>query len=470
MASLSDPAHRLLAILGLVVTLWITESIPLPVTALFGPSLCVLLGIGPAKDVFRSFADQIIFLFMGSFLLAEAMFRHGLNRRIAFGILGLKWVGESPTRVLLAFGAVTGVMSMWISNTTTTAMMFPIGVSILSEMARRQSERTGQEVKFTALRYGTGLMLIAAFASSLGGLGTPVGTPPNLLGIGMLQKYLQVQISFFQWMAFGVPLMILLIAFLIAYLNRACPAEPGLLAGSAQWIRAEKAKLGRLSRGEGNVILAFGVTICLWLMPGVVALSIGREAPFAEWLNQRLPEGMVALLGACLLFFLPVDAHWGEATLTWNEAKRIDWGTILLFGGGLALGDLMFSTGLGEWIGKSLATAVQAKTTFGLTMLFTAIAILATETASNTACATMVIPVAIAVARAAGVNPLQPALGACLGASMAFMLPVSTPPNAIVYGSGCVRLMQMVKYGLLLDLIGFVMVVVIVTWLVPWIL
>jgi len=203
--ALAEPAHRLLAIFGLVVTLWITEAIPLAVTALLGPTLCVVCGVGGEKEIFKSFGNPIIFLFLGSFLLAEAMFHHGLNRRIAFHILGRPWIGRSPARILAAFGAITGFLSMWISNTTAAAMMFPIGVAILSEMARQQSRVEGREVKFTELRFGTGLMLTAAFGASIGGLATPVGTPPNLIGIGQIEKVQGIHITFFQWMAMGVP-------------------------------------------------------------------------------------------------------------------------------------------------------------------------------------------------------------------------------------------------------------------------
>ncbi|MBI5385365.1 MAG: DASS family sodium-coupled anion symporter [Verrucomicrobia bacterium] len=467
LAGLAENAHRLLAVFGLVVTLWLTEAIPLAVTALLGPTLCVVCGIASDKEMFKNFGHPIIFLFLGSFLLAEAMLHHGLNRRIAFAILSLRWVGQSPARILWAFAGISGFLSMWISNTTAAAMMLPIGVAILSEMARRQSEREGREVRFTDLKYGTGLMLATAFAASIGGMATPVGTPPNLIAVGFIEKSQGLRITFFQWMAFGVPLAVVMLAFLGFYLNRACPAEPGLLDGSAAWIQAERAKLGPLSRGERNVLIAFSVTVILWLLPGVVAVGAGVNAPLFKALERHSPEAAASLLGATLLFVLPVNLRRGEFTIGWTQARGIDWGTILLFGGGLALGDAMFSTGLARWIGEGLAHSLNAHTALGLTVLFTVIAVLLTETTSNTATANMVVPVAIAVAQAAQVNPVPPALAACLGASLAFMLPVSTPPNAIVFGTGCVPLLKMVKHGIVLDLFGMAAIIVVVHWWLP---
>lgn len=261
-----------------------------------------------------------------------------------------------------------------------------------------------------------------------------------------------------------------LIAFLVIYLNRACPAGVGVLGESAAWIREQKSKLGRLPRGERNVLLAFGATVLLWLLPGLVALGAGVDAPAYRWLNAHLPEGVCSLLGASLLFVLPVDWSRGEFTLTWREAGRIDWGTILLFGGGLAMGDAMFGTGLAKWMGEGLAGLLHTQTTLGLIVLFTVITTVLTETTSNTATANMIVPVAIAVAQAAGVSPVALALAACLAASLAFMLPVSTPPNAVVYGSGCVPLTKMIRHGLVLDAVAVVAVIATVYWLAPLVL
>jgi sodium-dependent dicarboxylate transporter 2/3/5 len=300
-------AHHLLAVMGLVVTLWVSEAIPLAITALLGPALCVVAGVSSAKDIFKSFADPIIFLFIGSFLLAEGIFHHGLNRRIAFQILGLKAIGTNPTRLMLAFGGIVCVMSMWISNTTTIAMMLPVAISILKEMAMRRSEQVGHEVKFTELKFGTGLMLVMVLASTVGGLATPVGTAPNLIGMGMIERNLGIQIPFFKWMAFGLPIALVLLVFLIIYLKRVFPSEPGLMGKNSSWIAAERAKFGPLSRGEKNVLLAFGVTITFWLLPGALALVFGTEDPVYKKFIARLPESTVALLGAILLFVLPIN-------------------------------------------------------------------------------------------------------------------------------------------------------------------
>jgi sodium-dependent dicarboxylate transporter 2/3/5 len=225
--------------------------------------------------------------------------------------------------------------------------------------------------------------------------------------------------------------------------------------------------MGSWTPAQRNVLLVFGSAVILWVLPGVLTLWLGSSAPAVQWLNVRMPESIVALLSALALFAWPVDWREGRFTLGWSDAVKIDWGTVFLFAGGMALGEQMFSTGLARWVGDGLAGVFQSKSVLGLTVLFTGVAILTSEATSNTASATMVVPVAIAVAQAAGVDPIQPALGACLGASMGFLLPVSTGPNAIVYGSGCVPLLQMVRHGAILDVIGFVVIVIAVTQLAP---
>jgi len=462
---LSPAADRLLAILGLVIVLWMTEALPMPVTALLGPTLCVLMGVAPADKVFLPFASPIIFLFMGSFMLVEAMMKHGLNRRLAFLILGLRAVGESPLRLYAAFGGITTFLSMWVSNTATTAMMLPIGIAIATEVARRESLRRGVEVSFRQLPLATGLMLLTAFGASVGGMATPIGTPPNLIGIGMIERNLGVKVSFFDWMRIGLPVAVALAALLVLNFYRRCPVAPEALRGGTGWLTLEQARMGPWTPAQRNVVIVFASAVVLWLLPGVLMVVQGPQAPAARWMNTHMPESVVALLAALVLFMWPLDWRESRFTLGWSDAVKIDWGTIFLFAGGMALGEQMFSTGLARWIGDALAGVFQAKTALGITVLFTGVAIVTSEATSNTASATMVVPVAIAVAQAAGVDPLEPALGACLGSSMGFLLPVSTGPNAIVYGSGCVPLTQMMRHGALLDVIGFTVIIASVTLL-----
>lgn len=445
--------HRLAAILAMMVVLWVSEALPLAVTALIGPLLAILLQVAPARNVFAPFADPIIFLFIGSFMLAEAMFVHGLDRRVAFGALSSRLVGSSPARILLVFGGVSALISMWISNTATTAMMFPIGLSIVAHLTHgREGEKGSRE-------FAIAMMLICAFGASIGGIATPIGTPPNLIGIGMLNRITGTDISFFGWMLLGVPVMVLLFAFLVGYFYFRGLRGLTLDTSRADRIQEELRRLGPVSPGQRNTLVAFGITVALWLFPGVLAILGLGQTTFSRAYNAAIPESVAAMTGAMLLFVLPI--HWPSRrfTLTWEEAVRIDWGIILLFGGGLAMGTLAFTTGLAASMGHGIASLLPVHSEAALTVLFTAVAIVMSEAASNTASANMIVPIAIAVAQAAGIDPVQPALGATLGASMGFMMPISTPPNAIVYSSGHVPITAMMRHGIVLDVAGFVVIV-----------
>lgn len=462
---LTPTSQRLLAVLAATVVLWMTEALPMGATALIGPSLAVVSGVAPAKEAFRSFADPIIFLFVGSFMLVQAMMRHGLNRRIAFGILALPGVGSRPAGLYIAFGAIATLLSMWVSNAATTAMMLPIGLAIGSEVARLESVRTGREQAFTSLPLATGLMLLIAFGASVGGLATPIGTPPNLIGIGLIERALGRRIGFFEWMRVGLPVSLVMGTFLVINFHLRCPAPVESLRGSSKWLREESARLGRWTRGQAVVLGVFGLAIVGWVTPGFLSLALGPEAGPVRWLAAHLPESIVALLAAGLLFATPLDWREGKFVLEWSDAVRIDWGTIFLFAGGMALGEMMFSTGLARWVGDGVANVFSARSEVALTLLFTGVAILVSEATSNTASATMIIPIAIAVSQSAGADPLKPALGACLGSSMGFLMPVSTGPNAMVYGTGCVPLLRMFRHGLLLDVVGYWVIVGAVLWL-----
>jgi len=294
-----------------------------------------------------------------------------------------------------------------------------------------------------------------------------VGSPPNLIAMGALEKLAEVKISFLSWMTFGLPVSAVLYLVLFLYLSRVCPPPSGSPAGSSAYVAAERRKLGAWSRGQINTVTAFLVTVALWVAPGAAALLFGTASETHQWLEQHVPESAAALLGAVLLFLLPAD--WRQRTFTINlrQALDIDWATLLLFGGGLALGEQMFHTGLARAVGDALVQFTGANSSLAITALAVALAIVTTETTSNTASANMVVPIVIAIAVAAGVNPLPPALGAALGASMGFLLPVSTPPNAIVYSSGLVPITRMVSYGIIMSLAAFLAVTVAACFLIP---
>ncbi len=451
-------AQRLAAILATMFVLWVTEALPITVTALLGPALAVVFQVASARAALAPFADPIIFLFIGSFILAQAMFVHGVDRRIAYTALSWQAIGASGPRILFVYGAVATVLSMWISNTATTAMMFPIGLSIVAHLAR-----TGVKVRSFAIA----MMLITAFGPSVGGMATPVGTPPNLIGIGMLERIAGVDITFFQWMAIGLPAVVLLFGFLCGLFYFAGVRGLRVGEGSRALVKEELARLGPPTQGQRNVLFAFGVTVLLWVAPGVFAVAGATDSAFARAYVASVPEGIAAMLGAILLFVLPVEWRSRRFTLTWDEAVKIDWGIVFLYGGGLAMGELAFSTGLAEAMGKGITSLLPSHTTVALTLLFTGTAILLSEATSNTTSSTMIVPIAIAVSQAAGVRPVEPALGATLGASMGFMMPISTAPNAIVYSSGYVPITAMMKYGIALDVVAFVIIVALVLLLAP---
>lgn len=437
--------------------LWITEAIPMVVTALLGVAAAVALGVAPAKEAFAAFADPLVFVFVGTFITARAIFFHGLDRRFAYGLLSLPGVEARPRRVLAAYVATGVLISMWISNTATVAMLYPIGLSLLAVLESRGA---------TGPSYASALLLGASFAVAIGGVATPVGTPPNMIGLGFLRGELHYDLPFFSWMAVGVPVSAVLSVACVLLLARTAPAGARVDA-LAQAIAAERRALGPWTIGQVNALIAFAVTVFLWVAPGVMALAWGTQDPLYKAFTAYVPEPVAALIGAGLLFILPVDVRRLEFTLPWEEAVRIDWWIVFLYGGGLALGTLAFQTGLAEAMGRGLVGLLGVHGEFGLLAFSTAIATVLSETTSNTASANMVVPIVIALAEAAGADPVLPVLGASLGASLGFMLPVSTPCNAIVYASGRIPLRDMIRRGIVMDVVGVVIIVVTLSVLGP---
>ncbi|SNR71946.1 SLC13 family permease [Blastococcus mobilis] len=464
--------HLLAAILLGVIILWITEPVPIPVGGLIGIGAIVVLGVVPAADAVAPFGSTTVFTFIGAFILAAAMLKHGLARRFAMFVLSLKFVGTSTYRVVIAFGAITALLSAFVSNTATVAMLLPTALGILSVIAKllQDKELVRPDFDPLRLRVGVALMLMLAYGASVGGLLTPVGTPPNLIGRGLIEEATGERIGFLDWMLMAMPICALMFVALAAVLLLLNRPEIRQIEGVHEYVEAERSQLGKFSRAERNTLIAFGVTVTLWIFPGIIALAAGTDSAIYETVSGRLNEGIIAVLGASLLFVLPTDWKSREYTLNWSDAATIDWGTILLFGTGIIFGSLLDSTGLAQTIGEGSASLLGLTSTFAITLFAVILAIIISETTSNTASAAVVVPIIIPVAIAAEINPFVPALAATFAASFGFMLPVSTPQNAIVYGSGVVPITKMIRSGVSFDVLGALLIVLLLPLMVGLVL
>lgn len=467
--ALTPESHKLLAIMTLVAIWWITEPVSIPVTSLIGPTLCVIFGVVSMKEAFAAFGNPMIFLFMGGFIIAKAMMVNGLDKRIAYGIMSMKWVGDNPRRIFLAIGLACMVCSGWISNTATAAMMFPIALGLL-EAIREMMAANGRNIDLSSYKYATGLMLMTAYSCSIGGVLTPIGTPPNIMMIGFLQeKSPEYAISFFDWMVWGFVAMV--VYFVIAYvvLARMFPADVKHIEGAQDFIREHVNQLGKWTTAQKNTLFAFLVAVTLWVLPGILNVAFGHDSEILKQYNKIFPEAVVAMIGGLLMFFLPTNIRKGEMTLRWKEAVvGIEWGTLLLFGGGLAMGGMMYSTGLSAWIGDQIVAMMGGQPSEILFVsVFCVAALLMSELTSHTAAVGMIGPLAVGAAISAGFSPIPVAVGVALSSSLGFMMPVSTPPNAIVYASGYIPITKMIKSGAIIDVIGiFLVTIPLVLWLV----
>jgi solute carrier family 13 (sodium-dependent dicarboxylate transporter), member 2/3/5 len=459
--------HRLAAILAFVVVWWVTEAIPIPMTALLGVVLCALLEATPPPPegdssvdvVFGLFTDDTVMLFIGSFIIAQAMVVHGLHRRLAFRVLSLSWVGGNTVRIILAFGLIGAITSPVMSNTAGAAMMLPIALGVMGVVGGMVAQQAEGEHRVERLRFGAALMLVITYSITVGGLLLPIGSPPNLIGRDLLEQETGEPITFLEWFAMALPIaLVMFVAVLVVVLLFNRP-EVKEVDGVEEYVGEERRKLGRMSRGERNTIIVLALALIGWFLPGLVGIVAGDDSNAYTQVEEASNEGTVAILAAALLFVLPVNWKRREFTLNWNQASQIDWGTVILFGGGLVLGSLLSETGLAAVVGESLTDALGVSSLLGITIVIVIVAVLVSETTSNTASAAIMVPIAISIAAASGVDPTIPALAAIFGANYGFMLPVSTPPNAIVYSSGLLPITRMLKAGAVFDIIGAVLCV-----------
>lgn len=472
-ADVSGGARAVAAIGVLMAVWWVTEAVPLSVTSLLPIALLPLLAGQDVVDATAPYASSVIFPFLGRFLIAIAMQKWNLHRRIA--LLTLRRVGIAPRRIILGMMIATAFLSMWVSNTATTLMMLPIAISVLALVvgaspgagrgATAASVHEGMSsgravsdiVEDREVRvFGVALVLSIAWSASIGGLGTLLGSPPNAIVAGYLSDQLGRHVGFVQWMLLGVSIVIVFIAISWMLITRVLyrfdlPEIPG----GKKMIDDEIAKLGPVSQGEKMVLAVFCAAAFFWIVPGVLS-GIGGVGDALPWLGG-FDDTVIAIAAGVALFILPGDRQ-GSMVLEWDDAEKgLPWGVLLLFGGGLSLAAAVAKTGLDKWFGEQVAGLGALPIVLLLAAVVT-IVLLLTELTSNTATAATFIPVLGGVAVGIGVDPVTLLIPAALAASCAFMLPVGTPPNAIVFGTGAVKISEMARGGLVLNVVGIVLI------------
>jgi sodium-dependent dicarboxylate transporter 2/3/5 len=439
-------AAKVLAIAFLVIFLWITEAIPMAASALLPLILFPLLNIMPVKEVAKSYGDPIIFLFMGGFFLGLAIEKWNLHKRIALNIVRLS--GTNGNSIILGFVIATGTISMWLSNTATTMMLFPIATSVIFVIKENHTQGNQQN-------FSIALMLVIAYASNLGGIATIIGTPPNVAYVGFIKDKLNHSIDFFDWMKLVMPLSIVLLLLLYIVTTRFLyPNKMEKSEATANYIKEEIKKLGKMSATEWRVLLIFLFTAFLWITQSI----------WNKLFQLKLDDAMIALIGAVLLFAIPSSIKKDEAEnsvylpiLDWNDTKRMAWGILILFGGGLALAKGLEEAGLIQLLGKVLAQ-IAPDNLFLLILLITTLSIFISEVMSNVAQVIIFAPVVTALAVSLNIHPLLLGIPMCLGASCAGMLPMGTPPNAIAFSSGHIALKDMLKTGFVMNIISILFI------------
>lgn len=462
---------------------WMTEAIPIPATALI-PLIIFPLAVPAGEseggvtvsDVGANYGNDVIFLFMGGFLLALAMQRWNLHRRIA--LLVLRGMGSNTNALIAGFMIATGFLSMWVSNTATAVMMLPIGISVLLLIKRisdgadaddvinsgTDSEATQEEVdEVSKTNFGTGLMLAIAYAASIGSLGTIIGTPPNALLAAHMSSAHDMELGFGRWMLVGVPLSIVLMVGAWFILTKVMfKPETKNIPGGAELIRKEWNKLGPMSVGELSVLIVFIVAAVSWVaVPLISEYVFGLEEPV-------ISDSGIAMIVGVALFIIPGGAEQGVRLLNWDTALNLPWGVLLLFGGGLALSSQFSDSGLSDWLGTQVEGLAGVPVWVLVGLAAVGILVL-TEMTSNTATAATFLPVASGVAMGTGVEPLMLTAPVALAATCAFMLPVATPPNAIAFGSGYVTIGQMIKGGGLINILGAILITLVSMTVLVWV-
>ena len=461
-AGMTPAGQKTLAVTALMAFWWLTEALPIAVTALL-PLLCFpLMGVSPAQEIAAHFGDRNVFLFMGGFFLAIAIEKWGLHRRIALKIVSI--LGTSPKKIIFGMMVATAFLSMWISNTATTMMMLPIALAII-----KHAESFGKNTlsnNDTLVSFRMALLFGIAYAASIGGIGTLIGTPPNIIFVAQVQKLFPKapEISFFQWFLVGFPLVVLFLPLAWFYLVRiAHPIKLKQLPGGGETIGERLKEMGPMSRAEKYVLIIFILTALGWMFRKNINIGFFTIPGWSNLLgiDKTVHDSTVAIGTTLLLFLTPVNFKKGEFLLDWKSAVNIPWGILLLFGGGLALAHEFQVTGLAQWIGSNLGVLKTVPILVAVLVVVLSMAVL-TEVTSNTAITSIFMPILAATSLGLGIHPYLLMIAGTIAASLAFMLPVATPPNAVVFGSGYLSIPKMAKTGVGLDMLGIVVTTAIV--------
>lgn len=453
---LDSAMSNVLAIAILMVFWWITETVPIYMTALLPMVLFPLLGIMSIQETTVNYGNNVIFLFFGGFLLAKALEKWNLHRRIALSILNI--TGTGPRKIILGTLLATATLSMWISNTATAMMMLPIALSVVNLFLQ---ESPGMAQDKNTRNFATVMMLAVAYGANIGGIATLIGTPPNTVMAGIMENTFNYQVGFSNWMLLGLPFSILLLLgsyFLLVYVM--LPVKSRDVNFSRDVIRSELAKLGKMTPAEKRVLAIFSLTAFCWIFRQQM------ETLFPA-LNG-LSDTQIAIFGGFLMYIVPAGAGAeSKVLLDWNDAQNIPWGILLLFGGGLALAAAMETTGILEQT-AAYFSGQPVKPGMLMVLMIGAASVFLSELMSNTALATIMVPLAGSIAAGLGMHPLELAAPVTIAASAAFMLPMGTPPNAIVFASGHISIRQMVKAGFFLNLLGILLVTLFAKFVIPY--
>ncbi len=453
-----SPAGKVAALATTMAVLWMTEAVPLAATALLPLVLFPLLGVASSREAAVGYADPAIFLFLGGFLIARVVEDTGLHRRIAIGIVGA--VGERPRQLVLGFMLTAALLSMWISNTATALVLLPVVLAV-TRPALERGDAAGRT-------FATALLLGTAYGASIGGVATPVGSPPNIIFLAQLRAaYPDLEIGFARWMMLGLPFVALFLPLAWWWLCRGLDPRAQLGEGTAALAEA-RGRLGPMSRDEKLAAALFAVAGLGWIFRSSIHIGPLNVPGWADLFGggKVVHDAVVALAVALVAFFLPSAQRPGERLLTWSSASKIAWGLLLLFGGGIALARGFQSSGLSAALG-GMFQRLEGAPILLLVVLLTLAVVFLTELTSNTATTTVMMPILAALALALHVSPMLVMLPAALAASCAFMLPVATPPNAVVFSSGAVPLRDMLRAGLFLNLVGTVLITALVMLLGP---